>query len=449
MSAQNFQTPTDTVVIGMGDTGLSCIEYFTARGIPVSIIDTRKEPPKLAEFKTQYPTVAVYTGGFPKEVLAKAKLVLLSPGIPKDHPDLMSTVSPKAEIIGDIELLARNITAPVISITGSNGKSTVTTLVGEMAKEAGCRVGIGGNIGVPALSLLSPETELYVLELSSFQLETTYSLHSKAATVLNLCPDHLDRYANLEEYKNAKLRIYEHCDQIIFNRDDPILPEKPNDSVQFLSFGLDKPEANQYGLIQSEELWLARGEERLLPTGECRIFGRHNMANALAALALGESVGLPLDKMLSAIKCFKGLAHRCEWVRELRGVQWFNDSKGTNVGATIAALQGLGSHIPGKWVLIAGGLGKNADFRPLVSPIQQYCRAVVLLGTSASELFELLHSTVPCFLVKDMEEAVQTASLQASPGDGVLLSPACASYDMFRHFEERGDVFKAMVRDLL
>jgi UDP-N-acetylmuramoylalanine--D-glutamate ligase len=441
----------NTVIIGLGETGFSCVQYYAAQGIPVIVMDSREHPPKLTELKKNYPHVPVYTGVFPKEILAKAKTVVLSPGISQDHPDIIHSLSPQTEIMGDIELLARNITAPVVAITGSNGKSTVTTLVGEMAKAAGIRVGVGGNLGTPVLALLKEKPDLYVLELSSFQLETTHSLKPKAATVLNICPDHLDRYASVEAYKAAKHRIFKNCESIIYNREDPHPKARlvNHHLQQTISFGMDVPLENHYGLIKNKDvLWLARGKELLLPASKLKISGLHNLANALAALALGESIALPIESMLSVLQSFPGLPHRAEWVGDYLGVPWINDSKGTNVGATLATLQGLADTITGKWVLIAGGVGKNADFSPLVPVIQQHCKAVILIGETTETLYNLLQGVVNCIRASDMTDAVHKAANCVKAGDGVLLSPVCASYDMFKNFEERGNVFKAAVKKL-
>lgn len=441
----------DTAIIGLGETGLACVKYFTSQGIPIVVMDSRENPPKLAEFKKNYPDIPVFTGGFPKEILAKTKTLVLSPGISQDHPEIMGSLSPNAEIMGDIEILARNITVPVVAITGSNGKSTVTTLVGEMAKAAGIRVGVGGNLGTPVLELLKENPELYILELSSFQLETTHSLKPKAVTILNISPDHLDRYVSVMDYQAAKHRIFNNAETIIVNREDPQIPKtRSNDDSKIISFGIDIPLENQYGLIKNKdsEIWLARGQELLLPVSALKLKGRHNISNALAALALGESIGLPIASMLSVLRSFPGLPHRAEWVSNYFGVPWINDSKGTNVGATLATLQGLARDISGKWVLIAGGVGKNADFSPLVPLIQQHCRAVVLIGEAAKELYTLLHPVVHCVRAGDMFDAVKKAAACVKPGDGVLLSPVCASYDMFKNFEERGDAFKAAVKKL-
>jgi UDP-N-acetylmuramoylalanine--D-glutamate ligase len=439
---------TDTVIIGLGETGFSCVQHYAAQGIPVIVMDSRENPSKLVEFKKEYPHIPFNTGVFPKEILAKVKTLILSPGISQDHPDIRHSLSPQAEIIGDIELLARNITAPVVAITGSNGKSTVTTLVGEMAKAAGIRVGVGGNLGTPVLALLKEKPDLYVLELSSFQLETTHSLKPKVATVLNICPDHLDRYTSLDAYQAAKHRIFKNCESIVYNREDPHPKARlvNHHLQQTISFGMEVPPKNHYGLIKNKEvLWLTRGKELLLPASKLKISGRHNLANALAALALGESIALSMASMLSVLQSFPGLSHRAEWVSDHLGVPWINDSKGTNVGATLATLEGLSDTISGKWVLIAGGIGKNADFSPLVPVIQQHCKAVILIGEATETLYSLLHDVVHCIRATDMTDAVQKAADCVKLGDGVLLSPICASYDMFKNFEDRGNVFKSVV----
>ncbi len=443
----------NTVIIGLGETGFSCIQHYAAQGMPVIVMDSRENPPKLAALKKNYPHIPVYTGIFPKEILAKTKTVVLSPGISQDHPEIIHSLSPYAEVIGDIELFARameaNPIAPVVAITGSNGKSTVTTLVGEMAKAAGIRVGVGGNLGTPVLALLKEKPDLYVLELSSFQLETTHSLKPVAATVLNICPDHLDRYDSIDAYRKAKHRIFKNAEYIVYNREDPQLPEIMGSDPIMISFGMDAPLENHYGLIKNNDvLWLARGKELLLPASKLKISGLHNLANALAALALGESIALPMASMLSVLQSFTGLPHRAEWVADYLGVPWINDSKGTNVGATLATLQGLADTITGKWVLIAGGVGKNADFSPLVSVIQKHCKAVILIGEATETLYSLLHGVVNCVRASDMADAVHFAANCVKPGDGVLLSPVCASYDMFKNFEDRGNVFKAVVKKL-
>lgn len=436
-----------TLIIGLGITGVSVANFLAEQHIPFVVLDSRDNPPKLEEFKKVHPTVPIYTGGFPPEILLQAETIILSPGLAKDDPSLKPYLSPNTKMIGDIELFAQYVKAPVVAITGSNGKSTVTTLLGEMAKQSGVSVAVGGNLGQPALSLLKENAELYILELSSFQLETTYSLRPRVATVLNICLDHMDRYKTLEDYYNAKARIYQGSQSIVVNRDDPYVNERIPNNIPTISFGLNLPDNPNFG-VSFEKGVLLQGATPLLPLSELKLFGQHNVANVLAALSLGFSIDLPMEAMISTLKTFTGLPHRGEWVRSKNNVQWINDSKGTNVGATIAAINGLKNTIPGKWVLIAGGIGKNADFSPLKPTIVECCRAVILIGEAQEELYQLLSNALPCIRANSMEEAVNFAEKEAHSGDGVLLSPACASFDMFANFEQRGDVFKACVQKL-
>ncbi|HSC84238.1 MAG TPA: UDP-N-acetylmuramoyl-L-alanine--D-glutamate ligase, partial [Pseudomonas sp.] len=319
---------------------------------------------------------------------------------------------------------------------------TVTTLVGEMAAAAGKKVAVGGNLGTPALDLLNDDIELYVLELSSFQLETTERLNAEVATCLNVSEDHMDRYAGMPQYHLAKHRIFRGAKQVVVNRDDALSRPLIADQVPCWTFGLGKPDFKGFGLIgEGGEKQLAFQFETLLPTAELKIRGAHNQSNALAALALGHAVGLPFAAMLDTLKTFAGLAHRCQWVRELRGVSYYDDSKATNVGAALAAIEGLGADIDGKLVLIAGGDGKGADFSALKAPAAKFCRAVVLLGRDAELLAKALGDDVAQVRVSTLDEAVQRCAELAQPGDAVLLSPACASLDMFKNFEERGRLF--------
>lgn len=450
-----------TAVVGLGETGFSCVEYLVNQNVPLIVVDTRLEPPALSKLKTIYPEIPVFTGGWPVECLSRATSIVLSPGIARTHPEILKAISVDTEIIGDVELFAQLLTkealehhtpqTPVIAITGSNGKSTVTSLVGHMAHTAGIKVAVGGNLGTPVLALQAEfqekyhrAPELYVLELSSFQLETTYTLKPLVATILNLCPDHLDRYENIEAYRAAKRRIFQNCERAVVNREDNYSNVGVPKGIPIGSFGL-KPELT-FGMIHFENQdWLARGDVPLLPVSILKILGSHNVANALAALALGEQAGFPIESMLEALSTFTGLAHRAEWVKKERDIVWINDSKGTNVEATTATLTGLSNLITGKWILIAGGMGKNADFSPLQSVVAQYCRAVILIGKEEKtlhDLTELLSSVLPCYYADSMDEAVCLADQHAEPGDGVLLSPACASFDMFKNFSERGEMFK-------
>lgn len=443
---------TDYIVIGLGITGLSCINFLTKKGLPVVVMDTREIPPQLETFKKQYPNLTVYTGNtWPQEFLNHAKAIIVSPGISINHPAILQAKRAGAEIMGDVELFAQFNQSPVIAITGSNGKSTVTTLVGEMARIAGKKVAVIGNIGVPVLDALSqPQYDLIVMELSSFQLETTSSLHPLAATVLNITPDHMDRYASYQDYIDAKHRIYHNAKNVIINKQDPL-----SDSVAIslqakkCFFTLNEPYVGEFGLrYRDNHAWLAYGENYLLCETELKIFGKHNLSNALSALALGTAAGLEMGAMIQALREFKGLPHRCQWVAEHNNIRWINDSKGTNVGACQAALLGLGSDAKGKIVLILGGDSKGADFKELRNTISRYCRAIIVKGKDADKILVDLNDAVPSYRVTTMQEAVETAASSAIAGDLVLLSPACASLDQYRDFSHRGEVFMDVVKSM-
>ncbi|HEX4300528.1 MAG TPA: UDP-N-acetylmuramoyl-L-alanine--D-glutamate ligase [Gammaproteobacteria bacterium] len=440
------QRRTRTLIVGLGKTGLSCARFLAAHGEEIAITDSRERPPGLADLRELLPDAAVFLGGFSEEALKRADRVVLSPGIASDTPFVAKARALGMPVLGDIELFAHYAHAPVIGITGANGKSTVTTLVGLMAERAGKRARVGGNLGTPALDLLKKdEPDLYVLELSSFQLEITESLPCIAATVLNLSPDHMDRYAGMKDYAAAKARIFRHCRTAVLNREDPWVRAMAPDLKRRVTFGLDVPAAGDYGVSgEGADLWLAKGGERLIPASVLRIQGRHNLANALAALALGEAAGLPMEVMLQELSEFRGLAHRMEFVATTGEVSYYDDSKGTNVGATRAAVQGLSQPL----VLIAGGDGKGQDFAPLADALVGKARAVVLLGKDAELIERAVAGRVPVKRVKDMDTAVQVAASLAQAGDMVLLSPACSSLDMFENFEHRGRVFAAAVRRL-
>ncbi|WP_330924593.1 UDP-N-acetylmuramoyl-L-alanine--D-glutamate ligase [Candidatus Sororendozoicomonas aggregata] len=439
------------VIVGLGNTGLSCARYLSAQGLPFSVVDSRLSPPGLAALRDELPDVMVHTGSLDEQLLAGADELIVSPGIAVDTPAIAAAAGTGAKVIGDIELFCRAVTnKPVIAITGSNGKSTVTTLVGDMAREAGICVAVGGNIGIPALELLKQRADLYILELSSFQLETTDSLRAVAATILNMSPDHMDRYSSMAAYHAAKQKIYRGCQAAIVNRDDslsmPLLPS--NTPCTF--FTARSPDLQQYGLQRDDQgTWLCKGPQRLLNATELRVFGRHNHLNALAALALGEAAGINEAAMLRALRCFRGLRHRCQWVAEGGGVQWFNDSKATNVGASVAAIEGLGKALSGQLVLIAGGDGKGADFSELLAPAKRYVRHVVLLGRDSPRIKAVIEGQVPYSCASSLAEAVTLAANNSVSGDAVLLAPACASFDMFNSFEHRGDQFIQCVQQLL
>lgn len=437
------------VIVGLGASGFSCANYLAKCGIPIAITDTRSDPPYLAALQKTYPDVVVSLGKLDENLLASAAKIIISPGVSLNQIHVPKTIP----IIGDIELFAQTNKAPVIAITGTNAKSTVTTLVNQMALAAGHRSNAGGNLGMPALDLWAnhPNADLFVLELSSFQLETTYSLKSEVAVVLNITPDHMDRYTNLAEYQQAKHRVYDRCKIAVCNRDDALTECRSLPASHKLYFTLGKPQQNEFGLLTKDnELYLAYEDKPLIPVSALPIRGRHYHANALAALAIGYGFGLNFEPMLTALREFKGLPHRCELVRKRNGVEWYNDSKGTNVGASMAAILGLGSELQGgKLILIAGGISKKADFSPLLPSIEKYVRAAILIGEAAPDLAATMGHSIDIAFANSMEEAVSKADHAAQTGDSVLLSPACASFDMFRNYEHRGQVFAQSVLKLV
>jgi UDP-N-acetylmuramoylalanine--D-glutamate ligase len=433
------------VIVGLGTTGLSCARYLHARGWRLAVTDTRSVPPQLNALRALDEKIPVRLGGLDPALLEEAVCVVVSPGVPLAGPFFAEAQRRALEIVGDIELFARAAAAPVAGVTGTNGKSTVTTLLARMAQRAGITVRAGGNLGEPALELLAPGTELYVLELSSYQLETTHSLACRAATVLNVSPDHLDRYPSLESYAAAKARIFARCDTAVINLDDPLVVAMPRAARRTLSFSLRASIGADYAVAMREDgWWLTRLGAPLMPVAQLRIKGLHNAANALAALALGEALALPLPAMLAELAAFTGLPHRSQWVADLNGVTYIDDSKGTNVGATLAAVAGM----PGPIVLIAGGEGKNQDFTPLAAAFRGKVRHTVLIGRDAALIAQALKGVCTLESCATLPEAVRAAARAARAGDTVLLSPACASLDMFRDYAHRGAVFTAAVREL-
>lgn len=438
-----------TAILGMGATGQSVARYLTARGENFVFIDSRTAPPNLKEVRTAFPGVLTLLGPLDEEVLCSVDTVIVSPGVSLQEPALVAAREQGVHLMGDIELFFENASAPVIAITGSNGKSTVTTLVGQMAIDSGLNTGVGGNLGTPMLDLLDPARELYVLELSSFQLELHHDSRGAVATVLNVSADHMDRYPNLPAYHSAKQRIYRGARKIVVNREDPLTrPLVPAD-VSVYSFGLTKPDFSEFGLLERDgETWLAYEFDALMPVGELGIKGRHNMSNALAALALGYAAGLPMPGMLDTLRNFRGLPHRCETVVEVGGVLFIDDSKGTNVGATEAALNGFGEAGRKNIILIAGGQGKEQDFSPLREPVSAYVQQLILIGQDADQLQAQLQDCTEVLRFETLQQAVAVAYGAASAGDVVLLSPACASLDMFASYAERGNVFQKAVREM-
>jgi len=433
------------VIVGLGRTGLSAARYLRASGWRLAVTDTRASPPELAALTALDAAIPVRLGGLDATLLEEALCVVASPGISLTQPFFEAARRRGLEIVGDIELFARAAHAPVAGITGTNGKSTVTTLLARMAQRAGIAVRVGGNLGEPALDLLSEDAALYVLELSSFQLETTSHLECRAATVLNVSADHLDRYATMDEYAAAKARIFARCDTAVINLDDPLVVAMPRAVRRTLSFSLRATVGADYAVATHQgQWWLTRGGEPLLPVAAMRIKGLHNAANALAALALGEALELPLESMLAELREFAGLPHRSQWVAEVRGVTYINDSKGTNVGATLAAVGGMA----GPLVMIAGGDGKNQDFAPLAAAFRGKVRHTVLIGRDAPRIAPVLAGVCTFESCATLPEAVRAAARAAKPGDTVLLSPACASLDMFRDYAQRGAVFVQAVAEL-
>jgi UDP-N-acetylmuramoylalanine--D-glutamate ligase len=444
-----------SVVVGLGKTGASCLRHFAKRGIAVMATDSRRAPPGLAELGTLADSLDLRLGGFDLSLLDGASQVLISPGVSLEEPIARAARARRIPVLGDVELFARHVQAPVIGITGTNGKSTVTTLVACMAEAAGRRVLAGGNLGVAALDLLEqPVPDLYVLELSSFQLETTSSLRLKAAVVLNVTADHLDRYPSVAAYALAKSRIFAHAATVVLNADDPLVSAMraaaagAAGQVRTVTFSIAGAQAGgraDFSLLHDgAKTFLARHGAALLDTARMKISGLHNAANALAALALGEAAGLPMLTMLEALETFPGLPHRSQWIADVAGVRYVDDSKGTNVGATMAAVAGM----PGPLVMIAGGQGKGQDFAPLAQAFRGKVRHAVLIGKDAAVLAAALQGVCTVETVASMPDAVAAAARIARAGDTVLLSPACASLDMFRDYGQRGDVFAAAVRNL-
>ncbi|AHG82367.1 UDP-N-acetylmuramoylalanine--D-glutamate ligase [Bibersteinia trehalosi USDA-ARS-USMARC-188] len=427
-----YQNQTITI-IGLGTTGLSCVEFFKDKQANVRVIDTRATPAGADKLPVDIP---LHKGGLNREWLLSSDLIVISPGLALATPEIQEAINAGVEVVGDIELFCREAKAPIIAITGSNGKSTVTSLVSEMVTQAGMRVGMGGNIGVPALSLLKDEYDLYVLELSSFQLETTYSLKAKSATILNVSEDHMDRYDNkLENYRQAKLRIYENAENVIVNAEDQLT--YPDKEMQAVSFA----ENNANYTACNGKLY-ANGEA-IIAIDEMLIKGRHNVMNALAAIALAEKAEVPREGIIKALKTYGGLPHRFQAIKTDDGVRWVNDSKATNVGSTVAALHGL--EVAGTLYLLLGGDGKSADFSELKPLINKPNIVCYCFGQDGAELAKLSQQSV---LVETMYQAVEQIRPKLKAGDMVLLSPACASLDQFKNFEQRGDEFMKLAKGI-
>ena len=434
------------VVAGLGKTGQSVVRYLLARGWKVAATDSRSDPPGLAELRQLAPGIQVTLGQLDGSLLADADCVIASPGLAQSDPFFVAARKRGLPVIGDIELFSQSAAAPVVGITGTNGKSTVTTLVARMAERAGLVARAGGNLAPPALDLLQGGAAgVYVLELSSYQLETTFSLQLAAATVLNVTPDHLDRYADVPAYAAAKARIFDRCGVAVINRDDPQVVVMAREARRTWSFSLHADRGADYYLqTDAGSDWLCHHGEQLLPVNSLRIVGSHNAANALAALALGDALGLDRKAMIAALQDFPGLPHRAVLVAEVAGVRYVNDSKGTNVGATLAAVAGF----KGPLLLIAGGDGKQQDFSPLRAAFAGKVKHLLLIGRDAAQIEAALRGVCSMERCVSLEAAVVAAARVARAGDTVLLSPACASLDMFRDYAHRGQVFADAVQRL-
>ena len=446
-------TNRNTAILGLGATGLSVARFLSSMGKSFVFADSRTSPPRLAEVRETYPDVPVVLGPFDADLLLSFDSVVVSPGIALQEPALVAAQQQKIKLLGDVELFLAHAKAPVILITGSNGKSTVTKLVGEMAVASGLTVGVGGNLGTPMLDLLDDNNQLYVIELSSFQLELVTDTQGAISAILNISADHMDRYAGLQQYDAAKHRIFRGASQVIFNRQDALTNPLLSKEVKLCNFGLNHPDLAGYGLLEEEgESWLAYGLNPLMPSAEVAIKGRHNTANALAALALGQAAGLDMAAMLQTLRTFKGLSHRCEHVATVDGVTYIDDSKGTNIGATVAALNGFGDNDRANIILIAGGQGKGQNFNELKAPVSKFVKLLALFGEDAQliagTLSEALANRTQIETLSSLQSAVDTARAAAQPGDIVLLSPACASFDMFSGFEERGRCFQQAVTEV-
>lgn len=447
------------LILGMGETGMSLVRWMLVYGAKVRIADSRNVPPGFVALQAGYPQVDARCGVFRSELLDGIELVAISPGIPMSDPLVQKAVERRIPVVGDIELFAQSLPEQsppkIIAITGANGKTTVTSMVGAMCRSAGLDVEVAGNISPAVLDVLiqrqGKHPDVWVLELSSFQLETTYSLNADAATVLNISEDHLDRYADMADYIAAKARIFR-CDGRssvqVLNRDDAESMDMGLRERLTQTFGVNTPPLgkNDLGIEREEaDIWLVEGARRLMKAAELQVAGLHNVSNALAAIALCRACGLPMPILLNALRAFKGLPHRVEKVAEINGVTYYDDSKGTNVGATVAALNGLGRPA----VIILGGEGKGQDFTPLQSVVALHARVAVLIGRDADKIAAALDDCgVPLMRAASMQEAVQISAAEAQLGDAVLLSPACASFDMFKNYQHRAEAFIAAVREL-
>lgn len=438
------------VVAGLGISGVAAVNFLHKQGYRVAVTDSRSIPPGHDQIPDD---VETRFGQFDQALLLQAEEIIISPGLDPQLAEIQAAVAHGIPVVSEIQILRRFTDKPIMAITGSNAKSTVTTLIGLMAQAAGIKVAVGGNLGRPALELTQDDPELYILELSSFQLQTTSNLAADVAVVLNISEDHLDRHGDMFAYHTAKHRIFQGVKKVVYNRDDSLTRPLVPDVTPMQSFGLNAPDMNQYGVLKDTDgtLWLARGRERLLKSSDMYMQGTHNVANALACLALGEAIGLPLSSMLETLKTFKGLEHRCEFVKEQHGVRYYNDSKGTNIGATLAALEGLGAAIEpqqGKVAIILGGQGKGQDFSALQNALSKYAKVAILIGEDQALIEQAIKDTTTLIHADSLQQAVELCQQNTQAHDVVLLSPACASFDMFKSYTDRGHQFVKCVNTL-
>ena len=438
------------VVAGLGISGVAAVNFLHKQGYRVAVTDSRENPPGHDQIPAEIQTSF---GQLDLELLLSAEEIVISPGLDPKIEQIQAAVAKGIPVVSEIQILRRATDKPIVAITGSNAKSTVTTLMGIMAQAAGKKAAVGGNLGRPALDLTNDDPELYILELSSFQLEATSNLNADVAVVLNMSEDHLDRHGDMFGYHAAKHRIFQGVKKVVYNRDDSLTRPLVPDATPMQSFGLNAPDMNQFGILKDTDgtIWLARGRERLLKSSDMYIQGTHNVANALACLALGEAIGLPLETMLETLKTFKGLEHRCEFVKEVHGVRYYNDSKGTNIGATLAAIDGLGAAIEakgGKVAIILGGQGKGQDFTALRESLTKYAKVAVLIGEDAPIIEKAITGTTTLLHATTFKEAIELCQQNTQANDVVLLSPACASFDMFTGYPQRGHQFVELVNEL-
>lgn len=434
------------MIVGAGLTGLSVARWCVRNGYAFDLCDTRTSLPNADEIRKEFPTANLYLGELEAQRLSSYEQLVVSPGVALASAAIVEARAQGVAITGDIQLFAEHCAKPIVAITGSNGKTTVATLVGELLTAAGKDVAVGGNIGIPALDL--PDAEVYVLELSSFQLETTASLNAEVAVILNISADHMDRYADLQSYIAAKQQVFSGSKKAIFNRNE--IDTKPLNINAVSSFADNTPKPEEFGVVGKHgKNWLVLGEKTLLATDELKLKGKHNILNAVAALALVHALGVDIEATLPALKEFTGLPYRCQWLGNKEGVTFYNDSKGTNVGATLAAVEGLGTEVKGKIWLLLGGVGKEQDFSPLADVCRKYVAEVQVYGAACKEIITDINGSCETYAHETLDEAFKRSHLLAKEGDVILFSPACASFDQFKDYIARGAHFTSLVEAIL